>query len=171
MNIKYLLLPILVFLILQGCKVEALENCCLTTCDCAPTDTVIFTFGHFYGECGGEGCIEIYKADLFQGKLFEDVNDSYPNALDFYSGNFMLELPVQKYHLVSDLINYIPESLYNEDTVIGNPDGGDWGGIYFEIKSNDKHRFWLLDQMKSNVPEAYHQFIDEINERIDYINQ
>lgn len=170
MNTKIFLFLIFVALILQGCKDEPVESCCLTTCDCAPSDTLIFTFGHFYGECIGEGCVEIFRVDVIEMNLSEDISDQYPQAATFYEGNFSLDLPIEKYYLVKDLYEYIPEGLYSEGTVVGQPDAGDWGGLYFEIKFNDKHRFWLLDQMKSNVPEAYHQFIDEINERIYYIN-
>jgi hypothetical protein len=47
-----------------------------------PSDYLIF--GHFYGECSGERCIEIFK--LEKDKLFEDKADQYPNYDAFYEG-------------------------------------------------------------------------------------
>lgn len=121
-------------------------------------------FGHFYGECGGEGCVEIFR--LEEGKLFEDDKDKYPNSNDFYVGNYV-QLSDQKFINAKDLINSFPPDLLNEtSTVIGQPDGGDWGGLYVEYNFNGIRKFWLLDQMKSNVPTKYHDFIDKVNEKI-----
>jgi hypothetical protein len=55
--------------------------------------------------------------------------------------------------------------------VIGQPDAGDWGGIYFETKDGSTHRFWLLDQLENNMPVIYNEFVDRINEKIVLINQ
>ena len=121
-------------------------------------------FGHFYGECSGEECIEIFR--LEKEKLFEDNKDKYPNGKDFYDGNYV-QLSQQKFNEVKDLINYFPADLLNEpNTVIGQPDGGDWGGLYIEYNFNGVRKFWLLDTMKSNVPTKYHNFIDKVNEKI-----
>ena len=72
-------------------------------------------------------------------------------------------------------MDQFPEQLYSEtDHVLGQPDAGDWGGIYVEIKHvNDPARsgFWLLDQMESNMPQVYNDFVDQINEKIHLINQ
>ncbi len=124
-----------------------------------------FIFGRFYGMCGGEECIEIFK--LEQNKLYEDTRDQYPSNLDFYNGTY-LQLSGAKYDATKDIVNYFPTDILNEkDTVIGSPDAGDWGGLYIEYDYNGVHRFWLLDKMKSNVPGKYHLFIDKVNEKID----
>jgi hypothetical protein len=121
-------------------------------------------FGHFYGECTGERCIEIFK--LEQDKLFEDNRDQYPGSNDFYSGKFV-QLSQQEFTITNDLINYFPRDLLDEKgAVIGQPDAGDWGGLYIEYKFLGVRKFWLLDQMKSNVPLKYHNFIDKVNEKI-----
>ena len=129
-------------------------------------------FGHFYGECGGEGCVETFKIE--NEKLFEDTLDLYP---DFTEPSYRsyIKLADAKYELVKDLVAQFPEELYGEsDHVIGQPDAGDWGGIYVEIKyTNDPARsgFWLLDQMETNMPEVYNVFVDQINEKIALIHQ
>lgn len=51
------------------------------------SDSDYIIFGHFYGECGGETCIEIFR--LEKDKLFEDINDNYPNSQNFYDGNYV----------------------------------------------------------------------------------
>ena len=61
-----------------------------------------------------------------------------------------------------------------QDTIIGMPDAGDWGGVYVEVKMknlNSLSGFWLLDQMESNMPQVYNDFVDKINEKIAIINQ
>jgi hypothetical protein len=129
-------------------------------------------FGHFYGECGGEGCVEIFK--LTEVALFEDSTDVYPGSLLPYAGVYNL-LPDAKFQLVIDLMDSFPEALYAEsNNVIGMPDAGDWGGIYIEMKFTNEEAlsgFWLLDQHEGNMPEVYNLFVDEINEKIALINQ
>ena len=104
-----------------------------------------FIFGHFYGECGGEGCVEIYK--LEKGTLFEDTTDIYPTWMTPYDGTY-ISLPDEKFELVKDIVEHFPEELYAEtENVLGQPDAGDWGGIYVEIKYvNDEENsgFWII---------------------------
>lgn len=122
-------------------------------------------FGRFYGECAGEECIELFK--LENGKLYEDTKDDYPSSGQYYMGNF-LELPSSKYEWVHLLEQEFPAELWKESShVIGQPDAGDWGGLYIEYYKNGRHGFWLLDQMKDHVPSSYHPFIDVVNAKVD----
>lgn len=129
-------------------------------------------FGHFYGECFGEGCVEIFKIENDQ--LFEDSNDTYPTIYpmgDFYDGDFTA-LDNAKFELVEDLVDAFPSALLDEtEKQIGIPDAGDWGGLYIEYDFDGVHQYWLLDQMKSNVPDYLHEFIDKVNDKISIINQ
>lgn len=139
-----------------------LTSCKKDNVELSNSDYIIF--GHFYGECGGEGCVEIFR--LEEGKLFEDTKDKYPNSNDFYVGNYV-QLSEQKFNITKDLTSSFPTDLLNEtSTVIGQPDAGDWGGLYVEYNFTGIRKFWLLDQMKSNVPTKYHEFIDKVNEKI-----
>lgn len=146
---------------------------CYSKCDCDETSQFEYlVFGHFYGECGGEGCVETFKIEYEQ--LFEDTLDQYPDFSQSPARSY-IKLPAAKYELVKDLVDQFPEGLYSEtDHVLGQPDAGDWGGIYVEIKHvNDPAHsgFWLLDQMESNMPQVYNDFVDKINEKISLINQ
>jgi len=126
-------------------------------------------FGHAYGFCVGEKCIEIFK--LEDGQLYEDANDNYPGSTDFYDADFST-LSNELYEQVSNLEDDFPSILLDEtDTVIGEPDAGDWGGLYIEYKAGDFRKFWLLDLNKNNVPESYHNFIDAVTEKIELINE
>ncbi len=126
-------------------------------------------FGHFYGECFGEECVEIFRLEA--NKLLKDNNDRYPGYSDFYQGNYH-EISNEKFEEVKDLVDFFPEALLNEDNkVIGQPDAGDWGGLYIEYNYDGVRKFWLIDQMKSNVPGYLHGFIDKVNEKIDLINK
>lgn len=60
--------------------------------------------------------------------------------------------------------------LLNEPSiVIGQPDAGDWGGFYIEYNFDGVRKFWLLDQMKRNVPNGYHDFLDQVNKKINQL--
>ena len=127
-------------------------------------------FGHFYGECGGEGCVEIYKIE--DGKLFEDTLDQYPHSNLVYQGVWV-ELPQAKYDLVRDILDEVPDQLLQEpEHVLGQPDAGDWGGIYVQVSeplSGDD--YWLLDKHEGHMIEAYNDFVDKIETKIELINQ
>ena len=125
-------------------------------------------FGHFYGECWGERCVETFK--LTDIKLFEDTTDSYqyqsPN-----NGGFV-KLSNYKFKLVKDLTDYFPIKLFNEsNTVFGCPDCADQGGLYIEYKKNGNIGHWTIDQRTRNVPDYLHKFIDKVNEKIELINK
>ncbi|WP_298556450.1 hypothetical protein [uncultured Algibacter sp.] len=122
-------------------------------------------FGHFYGFCAGEECIEIFK--LTDTKLYEDTEDNY--ALDTF--NFE-EKDNEKFNLVKDLIDSLPEKLLTEkDEIIGCPDCSDGGGIFIEYSKNGVINSWRIDQFKRNIPEYLHDFTDRVNEKISLINK
>jgi hypothetical protein len=126
-----------------------------------------FIFGHFYGYCVGEGCVEIFKIE--GENLYEDENDFYPTSTDFNMAKWKM-LDKTEYEKVKNIGEFIPEELLNENKkVIGQPDAGDWGGIYIEIKVGEVHKFWLMDKMRSNVPEEYHEFLDKLEEKINLL--
>ncbi len=159
------------FLVLSFFVVTVLS--CQKECECAGKGKFEYmVFGHFYGKCAGEGCVEIFKID--EESLYEDSTDVYPNGLAPYIGQYTL-LPDAKFQLVKDLIQAFPEALYAEpNNVIGMPDAGDWGGVYVEIKYENEEAFsgfWLLDQHEGNMPQIYNDFVDKINEKIALINQ
>jgi hypothetical protein len=125
-------------------------------------------FGHFYGECIGEGCIEIFC--LEPTRLLEDANDNYPNSNSFYAADFY-PLSTEQFNSANGLMDYFPDTLLSmTETVIGQPDYADGGGLYIEYNVGSVRRFWLIDKAKYNVPVGLHEFIDKVNERIDLIN-
>jgi hypothetical protein len=158
-NMKNLFLLILVVAACQSENVEREDN----------LSSEYIVFGHFYGECLGERCVEIYK--LTDQSLYEDTRDEYPLASQPYNGDFEL-LSNALFSKVIDLRNEIPAELSTISTVvIGQPDAGDWGGIYFEIASKGEKRYWLIDTMEANIPEGIRPFIKKIENGIATINQ
>ena len=158
--LRYLIL--IIPILFASCKSEELV---LGTSD-------YLVFGRYYGECMGESCVEIFK--LQSDKLLEDTLDRYPMAVStlYYNGKYVTELSKQKFDSVKNIVSYFPKELLNvTDRVIGQPDAGDWGGLYIEYNFGGVRRCWLLDQMKSNVPAEYHDFIDKVNEKIDIIQK
>lgn len=139
----------------------------LTLTSCTKDEDVkndeVLTFGQFFGFCAGDGCIRIYKMD--QTSIKEDTTDQYPSE-QFYNGIYV-PLSESKFNETKDLFNSFPQDLFNESqTTIGMPDAGDWGGYYVEYKKGDQHKMWLIDKMRTNVPEKYHAFLDKIDEKL-----
>lgn len=121
-------------------------------------------FGHFYGECQGEGCVETFK--LTAEKLFEDSADDYNGQnLDF------TELSNEKFELVKDLKDDFPKQLLSEtETTFGCPDCADGGGLFIQYAVNGSIKSWRIDQNKDNVPSYMRDFIDKVNEKIALLN-
>jgi hypothetical protein len=159
---KKIIFPFLAILIL----------CFFSSCDkddvntSAKADYMIF--GTFYGKCAGEGCVEIFKIE--SDRLLEDKKDIYPGA-DYYAFDDFEVLSQEKFELVKDLIDFLPPSLVQEESgVFGQPDAGDWGGAFVEFKSGNIHKYWVLDQLDNNMPDAFNVFVDKINEKVMLIN-
>jgi hypothetical protein len=131
--------------------------------ECATSSNYV-VFGHFYGECGGEQCIEKFK--LTHDKIFENTNDVYPGTNTSEPPNYV-QLSDEKFLAAHDLMSFIPNSLLAEtNTTIGMPDASDGGGLYIEYHFNGVHKTFLIDQFKQNVPSNYHAFMDKVNEKI-----
>jgi hypothetical protein len=161
-----------VFFLLCGAGILTATSCQKDSDALGTGEFEYMIFGHFYGKCAGEQCVEVFKLDNEQ--LFEDTTDVYPGGVNPYEGVYTL-LPNEKYLQVKDLLDSFPQQLYAEpEVVIGMPDAGDWGGIYVEMKfKNDpgKSGFWLLDQNESNMTAEYNAFVDLINQKIAIIQE
>lgn len=121
-------------------------------------------FGHFYGMCIGENCVETFK--LTDKGLFEDT-------VDDYSGQNMkfIQLDNEKFLKAKDLVDFFPSQLLKEkEMIIGCPDCADGGGLFIQYSENGNVRSWRIDQEKQNVPPYLHRFIDKVNEKIKLIN-
>ncbi|MCH9661254.1 MAG: hypothetical protein K0U54_10130 [Bacteroidetes bacterium] len=121
-------------------------------------------FGHFYGECEGERCVETFK--LTNTDLSEDTLDDYggqERAFELLDDAVYIE--------VKDLINFFPQQLLSEeDTILGCPDCADGGGLYIQYSDNGAAKSWRIDQGKEAVPTYLHTFMDKVNEKIRLIN-
>ncbi len=151
---------ICILIFLSSCEYEHLEK--------ESSDNDYILFGHFYGFCMGEQCVEIFK--LTDTALYEDTNDTYPVQSKSYEGSFH-QLDQTLFEKVKDLGTKIPQELLaTESGVIGQPDAGDWGGLYFEISIKGKKQYWLIDKMKTNLPEYLKPFAADIESAIVVIN-
>lgn len=126
-----------------------------------------FIFGHFFGECFGESCVEIYKIEGEQ--LFEDTNDQYPSINgNTYNWVQREDVDVQ---FIQDILVDIPDNLYDEsDQIIGMPDAGDWGGIYVKVINEGETKFWLIDHFNENIPEYLIDFTTSIKLAIEELS-
>lgn len=126
------------------------------------TDFLIF--GHFYGNCIGEECVETFK--LTTNKLYEATNDNH-GGTDYT----FIELGNDKFEEVKDLFDYFPDQLLNEnEDIIGCPDCLDQGGLFIQYSENGNLNSWEIDQSKISVPSYLHEFMDMVNEKISLIN-
>jgi hypothetical protein len=157
---KLFILPLLsTLLILSACSKKN---------DTPKNDENYIIFGHFYGFCAGEECIEIYC--LEENRLLEDKKDVYPNSFAYYDADFQ-EISSAQFNDVKDLMEFFPDTLLLiNDVTIGQPDAGDWGGLYVEYNVDGHRQFWLIDMSKDNVYTSLHPFVDKINEKIELIN-
>ena len=125
-----------------------------------------FIFGHFYGECFGENCVEIFKIE--NGMLYEDTKDLYPNGMSADYDWTLLE--ESKYQLVRSFPDLFPNELLEESEVtIGQPDAGDWGGYVIGKNIDNELRMWLIDTMDDNIPDYLHEYNDEIGATINLL--
>lgn len=153
-SIKYLLTGLVILLNISCEKDDNFEL----------NETDYLIFGHFYGECIGEGCVETFK--LTDKKLFEDTNDNYSGE-DF---NF-IELGNDKFEEVKNVMNLFPDQLLHEQTgTFGCPDCADGGGLFIQYSENGDVKSWRIDQVQENVPGYLHDFMDAINKKIKMIN-
>ena len=122
-------------------------------------------FGHYYGMCSGEACVETFK--LTDKELFEDTLDDYHGQkLDF------VPLGNEKFEQVKDLLDFFPNQLlYQKKAVFGCPDCADGGGLFIQYSKNGVIKSWRIDQTKKNVPDYLHRFMDKVNEKIRIINE
>ncbi len=120
-------------------------------------ETIIF--GHFFGECSGERCVEIYM--LQELSLFEASNEFFDTSdFDFD------ELSNDLYAQVEDIRIFFPRELINTSSqTYGCPDCADQGGIYVQLVDRGGREFFI-DQDVSEIPEFLRDFAGVINERI-----
>ena len=65
-----------------------------------------------------------------------------------------------------------PTKLLSEkEETLGCPDCVDGGGLYIEYSKSGTVYSWRIDQMKNNVPEYFHNFMDKVNKKITLINK
>lgn len=145
---------------LYACKKEGNDDNCAGPIE----DNSSLIFGHYYGECIGEDCIQTYK--LSGAHLYEDTVDSYAGTgpLAF------IQRSQEDYLLVSNLMDYYPEELLSQaDTTYGCPDCADQGGLFIQLSNEGTVRTFNIDQDMAAVPSYLHLFMTKVNEYIGLI--
>ncbi|MFT5914743.1 MAG: hypothetical protein ACJAWV_000274 [Flammeovirgaceae bacterium] len=121
-------------------------------------------FGHFYGFCAGETCVENYL--IKEGELYKDLKKDYlGREFDFQ------KLDNSEYLKVQDLTTSFPLELLNEQNErIGCPDCTDQGGVSISYSKNGNIRRWRIDQYKPSIPSYLHDFVDKVNQKISLLD-
>jgi hypothetical protein len=149
LNKIHLIIVLLAVFFLSSCKKEQ-----TTTIN----DKDALVFGHFFGMCQGETCIETFM--LTSDKLYEDENDQY----NWWEPFHFIELGNDKFELVKDLRNYFPQELLNDtNSIFGCPDCADQGGLLVMLSQNGDVKTWRIDQSKVAVPQYLLAFMDSVN--------
>ncbi len=158
------LLKLCICLIL-GISIISYSSCCKDAgILVAPLEGNRLIFGHYFGECLGETCIETFA--LTDDKLYEDTDDIY-NATDF---NF-IELGNDKFELAKDLVDIFPSQLLSEtQTTFGCPDCDDGGGYYVRFTKNGVSQSWRINKYSPETPQYLRDFVQAIADRITLIN-
>ncbi|HIP48028.1 MAG TPA: hypothetical protein EYG92_03565 [Lutibacter sp.] len=129
-------------------------------------DSDYLIFGHYFRDCEGESCIETFL--ITDGKLYEDLSDSYSRSVHF---NFV-ELSNEKYKSTTDLLETFPQKLLKDRRhSFGCPDCSGQGGLYIAYKKEGELKSWKLDPTKKNVPTYLHNFIDDVNTKLAQLNK
>ncbi len=149
-------------------------------------------FGHFYGECGGEGCVETFK--LESNRLLEDTTQQLRDGYNFENSYQVLDQA--DYEQAKKLLISFPDQLFagrgrqpfgplgsgyktiglpqptfaESGATFGCPDCVDQGGLFIEYRRGFAHGVWVIDQNQADVPSYLHEFIDQVNETIQSIN-
>ncbi len=132
---------------------------CSSDDDEVSCDKETIIFGHFFGECSGERCVEIYM--LQNQSLFEDSNEFFDSSeFDFE------ELSNDLYTQVEDVRALFPRELINtRSQTYGCPDCADQGGVYLQLVDRGGREFFI-DQDINEIPQFLRDFVLEVNERI-----
>jgi hypothetical protein len=134
--------------------------------DAQMPDYVIF--GDYYGECGGNSCVDLYKIE--GEKVYEDSKDSYPGST-VYSGQFTLRGDIS-FDQAKSVIDKFPEKLFDEtEIILGMPDAADWGGYYVEISRNNARRFWLIDKHSFDGSDYLNDFKAEMEAKLTFFEK
>jgi hypothetical protein len=132
--------------------------------DAIDYDYVIF--GDYYGECTTD-CVHIYKLEA--DNTYSDAAKMYPSRTAPYEGDYQL-LDENIYDEMKDLLDIIPYgALKSHDTTIGEPDAGDWGGIYLAVSVNGEVDYWFIDKKEENLPNNLKPLLAKINEKLLYL--
>lgn len=135
-----------------------------TSCkkDISFSENDYLVFGFFYGFCNGDDCVRLFV--LEENKLYEDPNDFNGTKLGF------IPLSNEKFLQVKDLVDYIPNQLFQkENETFGCPDCADQGGIYVKYLIDGKKGEYRIDSNKNAIPIYLHEFVDEINEKLEIL--
>ncbi len=149
--------------ILALCLFFILSSCSKESEAIATVNNDALVFGHFYGMCMGETCVETFM--LSDTKLFEDTLDDYTGQQRQF-----VELSKAKFDLAKDLLDVLPADLLNTNgQTFGCPDCADGGGLFIQHSINGITKTWLIDQNKAQVPTYLHSFMDSVNAKIDQL--
>ena len=125
---------------------------------------ITLLFGQYFGLCGGEQCVEIFKFE--NDLLYEDTLDIYPSR-DIYMGAY-IPLDHTVFEEVESVRDEIPSYLLQRpDTTFGIPDAYDQGGLYLAYLQGQQEYYWHLDRDENNIPDELRSYQRQLRDLID----
>lgn len=134
----------------------------LLSCSKEEHDTAnhYLVFGHTYGKCVGEECLEVFK--LTQDSLFEDLSDNF-----FSGGAKFVSLSKAKHSLALPLLADFPQELKGEvNRTFGCPGCHDQATIIIQYFDGVKLQQFLVDEDKPMIPVFLHAYVEDIQKTI-----
>lgn len=118
-------------------------------------------------------CIGWLKFSVFGG-INHPAHPLYEVTQHDYAGENLefIVLDKELFDQEKDIRRAFPQQLIEEkETVIGCPDCADGGGLFIQYAKNGKVHSWRIDQNKGNVPSYLHAFMDQVNAKIELLDQ
>lgn len=129
--------------------------------------TVFASF--YYGSCVGN-CTEAFVIN--DQKLYKINNIKYFDKGQQYDENNLSTLEPDKYDLVKDLPQSLPQELLtSSETHFGCPDCADGGGVYIETQVNGELKHWYLDNLATMTPGFVQVLVARVNADIGQLTQ
>ena len=158
------LLAGVVSVLLSSCQLvpsQDLSDLLRETEDSLPIDVLIF--GLEYVECGGD-CAFLFKMEA--SELFEDDGIDFFRSIDEELRFKQEPMASEKFAMSHPLLDEFPEELWKEEdqTIFGNPNDHDQGGIVVEMHRLGRKKRWHIDTAEKRLPDYLVPYARRIKE-------
>ncbi|PZF74390.1 hypothetical protein [Taibaiella soli] len=129
--------------------------------------TGYFSFGKYYGMCGGPNCARFYK--ISNGSVYPDNMVQFRKPLLF--AGVPLSSPNAWVAASAVLYNFPQEMTNQPDTAVGCPDCHDQGAYYIEYKASSTApvKYWSVDPDTAYLSNAIRAYLSRIDTALAHL--